>query len=115
MESSSGSQHDTSGLQKVAWQTGAASSGKEAVCSHAKAEGSVAKGALCSPGLLEKECESCAFRRQFWGRQEPQKPCLCIGPVQRPSLLNAAVVKVARHFLAAAPPSSSEVLDTSAV
>lgn len=74
------------------------------MCSYAKAEGSIAKGALCSAGLLGEKHESCAFRRQFWGRQEPQEPCLWTGLVERTSFLNAAVVEVAGDFLTAALP-----------
>lgn len=70
------------------------------MCSHAKAAGSPAKVALYSTGLTGERHESCAFRRQFWGRQAPQEPCLWIGLVVRANFLNAAVAQVAGHFLA---------------
>lgn len=81
-----------------------ASSGKEAVCSHAKAAGSPAKVALCSTGLTGERHESCVFRRQAWGRQEPREPCLWIGLVARTSLSSAVVVQVAGCFLVPALP-----------
>lgn len=52
------------------------------------------------------------FQETILGETGTSGALLCIGPVQRTSLLDAAVVKVAPHFLTAAPPSSSEVLDT---
>lgn len=99
-ESSSGSQYDTSELQKGTGRLGLPLLERKLCVPMPRLREAQPRLHCYSTGLTGERHESCAFRRQFWGRQAPREPSLWIGLVVRTNFSNAVVAQVAGHFLA---------------